>query len=63
MVFVKQGKVFGGVQDHRQCYCGTNYGKQTELLVNECDRSCLGDPSQICGGDMKKTVITTGKSQ
>lgn len=43
------GNSIAGTEDGGQCFCG-NELKQSEAAPGGCNKPCLGDSSQICGG-------------
>ena len=55
------GYVSSGTQSGTDCYCGNSHMKYG-LASNdsECDTPCPGDNSQICGGNLRYSVYSTG---
>ena len=57
------GFKFLGVQNHRECYCGNDYGnaggKDTETA---CSRPCDGNKSITCGGGNHNSIYKIGPS-
>lgn len=43
------------------CYCGNSLGYQTvPVVTTSCEGLCPGNSSQICGGDRRLTILSTG---
>ncbi|CAG2204408.1 unnamed protein product [Mytilus edulis] len=48
-----------GLQYSSECFCGNsldNSGVYNETTDSECNRGCLGNSSQICGGNYRNSV-------
>ena len=58
---VDEGYAYAGVQYGRQCYCG-NEAPPVDTFVeqNECNWSCSGDSSLMCGALWRMNVYETG---
>jgi len=48
---------FFGINNGRDCYC-TPYYKPMAGSSDECDATCPGDPSMMCGGKTKSSVFS-----
>ena len=44
-------------QNGKNCYCGNQYGSHGQLDACKCDNKCLGNNSQICGGQGASSVF------
>ena len=53
------GYKFAGLQGD-WCSCGKSYDQYQEVEGTKCNRTCTGDPSQICGGPMQSSIYQTG---
>ena len=49
--------LFFGLNMGRDCYC-TPYFKPVAGDSSNCDAVCEGDPTLMCGGDMKSSVFS-----
>ena len=47
-----------GLQASMQCSCGNSYGKHGASDEEDCDRPCVGNPKEICGGPWRHSVYT-----
>ena len=56
-----QGYDYAGLQARAYCSCGNTYGSHGLASESECDETCTGDTSQICGGGWRNSVYKTGK--
>lgn len=48
-----------------ECFCANEFTQELVLLPDsDCDKPCDGDPSQICGSNMKLNIydVETGIS-
>ncbi|XP_071145884.1 uncharacterized protein [Mytilus edulis] len=53
------GNRYLGLQYSFECFCGNsldNSGVYNETTDSECNRGCLGNSSQICGGNYRNSV-------
>ncbi|XP_063410475.1 uncharacterized protein LOC134693567 [Mytilus trossulus] len=53
------GNRYWGLQYSSECYCGNvleNSGVYNETDDSECNKECLGNSSQICGGKWRNSV-------
>jgi hypothetical protein len=51
MGFPVAGLEYGG-----ECYCGDNFENEGGVCSGECNVPCIGDNTQMCGGDWKMNV-------
>ncbi|PVF98141.1 WSC-domain-containing protein [Serendipita vermifera] len=52
-----------GLQDGRECYCGDINISPSDLAdIGDCNKPCLGDGSEFCGGSSRVLVYTKPKS-
>ena len=52
-----QGFLFAGVQTGHECWCGNDAPPEDRIVdMAECDGSCPGDSTQICGGVWRMNV-------
>jgi len=43
------------------CFCGNSgYDRYKQLDDGECNEPCEGNPDEMCGGDWRNTVYSTG---
>ena len=48
--------VYFGVQFGTNCFCGNSYGNKGVAAAAECDMTCAGDASQVCGASYRNSV-------
>ena len=51
---------YAGVQNGDQCFCGDTYGKYTKKPDSECNKTCRGESTQMCGGRWRNAIYSTG---
>uniref|UniRef100_A0A1I8J7I3 WSC domain-containing protein n=1 Tax=Macrostomum lignano TaxID=282301 RepID=A0A1I8J7I3_9PLAT len=51
------GFPYMGLQVRVECFCGWSYGNHGAPVEADCDMSCEGNSSQICGGDTSSSVF------
>ncbi|XP_013393429.1 uncharacterized protein LOC106161105 isoform X2 [Lingula anatina] len=51
-----KGFRYFGIQKGYACRCGNSYGTYGKTSDSECDMSCPGEGSEICGGDWRNVV-------
>ena len=56
--------LYAGLRDSQECHC-SNTSPTLALVVDDdqCQKSCRGDPSQICGGEFTMSVFSTNQAQ
>lgn len=60
-VCLQSGFKYAGVQFGNECYCGNRLPPATpEKPESECSMTCPGDRFQMCGGDWRMLVYSTG---
>ena len=42
--------LYFGLQAQRECFCGNTLRHQEKKAESDCNRTCTGDDSKICGG-------------
>uniref|UniRef100_A0A1I8HX25 WSC domain-containing protein n=1 Tax=Macrostomum lignano TaxID=282301 RepID=A0A1I8HX25_9PLAT len=47
-----------GLQGQKQCFCGWSYGRHGKSNETDCNRPCLGNSSQMCGGNWRNSVFS-----
>jgi hypothetical protein len=50
------GSNFFGLQAGHACFCGNTFGSQGKAAAKECDSTCTGNSSEICGGLKRNSV-------
>ena len=55
-----KGFVYAAVQYSGQCFCGDSYGKYGQTPESDCNRPCLKNESETCGGVWRNNVYKTG---
>nr|XP_006824159.1 PREDICTED: IgGFc-binding protein-like [Saccoglossus kowalevskii] len=48
--------IYAGTEASDQCFCGIDYNKYGEISESECNLECVGDRSEICGGELTLSV-------
>lgn len=48
---------YSGVQNGNLCFCGQSYDKYGETDPKECNKACVGDTEEICGGSLRNSVF------
>lgn len=48
-----------GMQAGHACFCGMDYGHQGKAPDADCNKPCLGNASQMCGGPFLNSVWAT----
>ncbi|MEZ4454842.1 MAG: WSC domain-containing protein [Nannocystaceae bacterium] len=53
---------YAGVQNAGDCWCGNTLKKEGHDAApdSECNKPCLGKPSELCGGEWRIRVYSTG---
>ncbi|KAG8914028.1 hypothetical protein FRC01_004252 [Tulasnella sp. 417] len=46
-----------GVESEKECYCGATLNVNQKVAATDCLSSCVGDPSEICGGSWRLTLF------
>ena len=46
-----------GVQNGDECYCGDSTAKFLSAPAIECDKQCIGNEYEICGGSWRLSVF------
>ncbi|KAH8667438.1 WSC domain-containing protein, partial [Tricladium varicosporioides] len=55
------GFKYFGVEYYRECYCGNSLlDGSTAAPETECTHKCMGDNSQLCGGDWRMNLYSLG---
>jgi len=55
------GNHYAGVQAGNMCYCGDCcHNRDGKLPDEQCNITCEGDNTQICGGDKSNTIYKIG---
>lgn len=54
------GYKFAGLQ-LTACYCDSSFGSYGKAASEECDARCPGEPDDICGADLRNSVVEAGK--
>ena len=49
----KKNYTYAGVEYGKECYCGNNINPSVSKPSSECNVSCEGDSSQMCGGSCR----------
>jgi len=50
------GYKLAGTQYSQECYCGNSLNGAQPVPDNECNRQCLGNTSEMCGGGHRNSV-------
>lgn len=53
----QKGFAYAGTQYGAQCFCGNQYGRSG--AASNCDMSCVGSPTETCGGAWANNVYAT----
>ncbi|VDI17420.1 Hypothetical predicted protein [Mytilus galloprovincialis] len=63
----EQGYIYSGTENRAECHCGDDpyqYGPEDvsdyHMKDYDCNRECVGDSEQICGGGWRLSVYETG---
>ncbi|XP_025104975.1 WSC domain-containing protein ARB_07867-like isoform X2 [Pomacea canaliculata] len=51
---------FAGIQDSKRCYCANTIIRMTKVLDENCNKRCLGNCKQRCGGLLALSTYETG---
>ena len=51
-----QDYTYAGLEYYGQCYCGDAVATSSQTAEGECDTSCAGDSSAMCGGGWRLSV-------
>jgi len=52
------GTLYFGVQDSIYCFCGSTYGKYGSDSETNCNMTCGGNSTEICGGPYHNSVYS-----
>ncbi|KAH6682060.1 WSC domain-containing protein [Halenospora varia] len=56
-----EGYAYFGVEYYRECYCGNSLvGGSTPAPSTDCNHECMGDNSELCGGDWRLNLYQLG---
>ncbi|XP_070555662.1 sialate:O-sulfotransferase 2-like [Ptychodera flava] len=50
------GYTYAGVQNRKQCFCGSDYNKYGEKKAADCGSHCVGNDNENCGGTWRNGV-------
>uniref|UniRef100_A0A1I8HTR8 WSC domain-containing protein n=1 Tax=Macrostomum lignano TaxID=282301 RepID=A0A1I8HTR8_9PLAT len=53
------GYLYFGVQNSNQCFCGNSYGRYGKGADSSCNKACVGDKDQKCGGYYFNSIYRT----
>ncbi|KAG8902954.1 hypothetical protein FRC01_009398, partial [Tulasnella sp. 417] len=57
MAFCPTTAKYIGLESKTECYCGSTLNVDQKLAATDCLSSCVGDPSEICGGSWRLTLF------
>lgn len=49
---------YAALQNGKQCFCGTSYGRHGKEPKTSCFKKCQGSPNMACGGVMRNSVYS-----
>ena len=52
---------YAGLQNHYECFCGTDYERYGKASESTCDRKCSDSTGRMCGGAWRLSVYSTRK--
>lgn len=56
---VSLGKLYSGVQNGNQCWCGDSYGSLGKDSDSACNTVCPGNSAQFCGAANRNSIYTS----
>ncbi|KAG8982997.1 hypothetical protein FRB94_008174 [Tulasnella sp. JGI-2019a] len=56
------GYAYAGTEYADECYCGNTIGGSLDLTDSDCNMTCAGDSTKLCGGSYRLSVYRSGAS-